>query len=179
MRLSLLRRLVTPAFSGAILILLVITIAPVVFGSLNDVPDDAPVAAGPVCILVTFALMMGLLLRGSATLRTWSTLIGIAAGAVAGVVLGIYDFEPVREAPVAGTAAGRMARVRSRPGRRLLVAAAGVPVPVHRIAPPGNFDRAFDSAGLVARVEGDGLPEGAGPVRLPRRWATCWPALPR
>ena len=102
MRLSLLRRLVTPAFSGAILILLVITIAPVVFGSLNDLPDDAPDIAGPACILVTFALMMGLLLRGSATLRTWSTLIGIAAGSVAGVALGIYDFDPVRDAPVAG-----------------------------------------------------------------------------
>ena len=102
LRLSLLRRLVTPAFSGAILILLVITIAPVVFRSLTDVPDDAPAAAGPVCILVTFALMMGLLLRGSATLRTWSTLIGIAAGSAAGAALGIYDFDPVRDAPVTG-----------------------------------------------------------------------------
>ena len=102
MRLSLLRRLVTPAVSGAILILLVITIVPVVFRSLNDVPEGTPAAAGPVCILVTFGLMMGLLLRGSATLRTWSTLIGIAAGSVAGVALGIYDFDPVREATVAG-----------------------------------------------------------------------------
>ena len=102
MRLSLLRQLVTPALSGAILILLVITIVPVVFGSLNDVPDGAPAAAGPVCILVTFALMMGLLLRGSATLRTWSALIGIAAGSAAGAALGIYDFGPVREAPLTG-----------------------------------------------------------------------------
>ena len=102
MRLSLLRRLVTPAVSGAILILLVITIVPVVFGALNDVPDDASDVAGPACILVTFALTMGLLLRGNATLRTWSTLIGIAAGSAAGIAFGIYDFDPVREASVAG-----------------------------------------------------------------------------
>ena len=102
MRLSLLRRLVTPAVSGAILILLVITIVPVVFGSMNDVPDDASDVAGPACILVTFALTMGLLLRGNATLRTWSTLIGIAAGSAAGIAFGIYDFDPVREASVAG-----------------------------------------------------------------------------
>ena len=73
MKLSLLRRLVTPAFSGAILILLVITIAPVVFASLSDVPDGAPAAAGPVCILVTFALITGLLLRGSGPWRVWSS----------------------------------------------------------------------------------------------------------
>ncbi len=102
MRLSLLRRVVTPGFSGAILILLVITIVPVIFRSLNDVPEGAPSTAGPVCILVTFALMAGLMLRGSATWRVWSALIGIAAGAAAGIAFGIYDFGPVREAPVAG-----------------------------------------------------------------------------
>ena len=102
MRLSLLRRLVTPAISGAILILLVITIVPVIFDSLTDVPADAPAAAGPVCILVTFVVIMGLLLRGSGPWRVWSSLIGIVAGCVAGVALGIYDFGPVREAPITG-----------------------------------------------------------------------------
>ena len=102
MKLSLLRRVVTPAFSGAILILLVVTIVPVIFRSMNDLPDGAPGAAGPVCILVTFALMAGLMLRGSATWRVWSALIGIGAGSAAGIAFGIYDFGPVREAPVAG-----------------------------------------------------------------------------
>ena len=102
MRLSLLRRLVTPALSGAVLILLVITVVPVIFGSLNDVPEGAPSAAGPVCVLVTFALTIGLLIRGSGAWRVWSSLIGIAAGSVAGIAFGIYDFGPVREAPVAG-----------------------------------------------------------------------------
>ncbi len=102
MKLSLLRRLVTPAFSGAILILLVITIAPVVFASLSDVPDGAPAAAGPACILVTFALITGLLLRGSGPWRVWSSLIGIAAGSAVGIAFGIYDFAPVREAPLVG-----------------------------------------------------------------------------
>ena len=102
MRLSLLRRLVTPAFSGAILVLLVITIVPVIFRSLNDVPEGAPAAAGPVCILVTFALIAGLMIRGSGAWRVWSSLIGIAAGSIAGIAFGIYDFGPVREAPAAG-----------------------------------------------------------------------------
>ena len=102
LRLSLLRRLVTPAFSGTVLILLVITVIPVVFGSLNDVPDDSPAAAGPVCIIVTFVVIVGLLLKGSAVWRVWASLIGIAAGAIAGIAFGIFDFGPVREATVAG-----------------------------------------------------------------------------
>ena len=102
MKLSLLRRLFTPAFSGAILILLVITFVPVIFGSLNDVPDGAPAAAGPVCILVTFVLTLGLMMRGSGAWRVWSSLIGIAVGSVVGVAFGIFDFAPVKDAPITG-----------------------------------------------------------------------------
>ena len=102
LRMSLIRRLVTPAMSGAILLLLIITMIPVLFNMMNDVPDDAPAGAGEICILVTFALIVGLLLRGSGVWRVWSSLIGIAAGSVVGMAFGIYDFGPVREASVAG-----------------------------------------------------------------------------
>ena len=102
LRLSLLRKLVTPAFSGTVLILLVITVIPVVFGSINDVPGDASGAAGPVCILITFVVIVGLLLKGSAVWRVWASLIGIIAGSIAGIAFGIYDFGPVTDATVAG-----------------------------------------------------------------------------
>ena len=101
-KLSLLRRLFTPAFSGAILILLVITFVPVVFGGLNDVPEGAPAAAGPICILVTFVLTLGLLMRGSGAWRVWSSLIGIAVGSLVGIAFGLFDFGPVKGAPIAG-----------------------------------------------------------------------------
>ncbi|MDE2802682.1 MAG: hypothetical protein OXK21_07360 [Chloroflexota bacterium] len=102
LRMSLLRRVITPAVSGAILILLMITLAPVLFRNLDSVPDGAHEAAGPVCILVTFAVILGLLIRGSATWRVWASIIGIVAGSVAGAFFGIYDFEPAKEAAIAG-----------------------------------------------------------------------------
>lgn len=102
LRLSLLRKLVTPAFSGTVLILLVITVIPVIFGSINDVPEDASTAAGPVCILVTFVVIVGLLLKGSAVWRVWASLIGIVAGSIAGITFGIFDFGPVTESSVTG-----------------------------------------------------------------------------
>ncbi|MCY4624449.1 MAG: hypothetical protein OXC99_05550 [Chloroflexi bacterium] len=102
LRMSLLRRVITPAVSGAILILLLITLVPVLFRNLNSVPEGAHEAAGPVCILVTFAVILGLLVRGSAGWRVWASIIGIVAGSITAVFFGIYDFEPAREAAIAG-----------------------------------------------------------------------------
>ena len=59
LRMAVLRRLMTPTINGAILILLMLTLVPVVFGSLNKVPDDAADSAGPVVILVTFVVIRG------------------------------------------------------------------------------------------------------------------------
>ena len=53
LRLSTLRRIVTPTVSGTMIILLVITIVGVVFGNINDVPEGAPAAAGPISLGVT------------------------------------------------------------------------------------------------------------------------------
>ena len=106
MRLSLLRRIVTPTVSGTIIILLFITVMAVVFGSIDDVPEDAPAAAGPVCLAVTFAVIVVLLLRGTGQWRVWAPLIGIGAGWIAAGAFGIYDFGPARDAPPAGLPLG-------------------------------------------------------------------------
>ena len=106
MRLSLLRRIVTPSVSGTIIILLFITVMAVVFGSINEVPDGAAAAAGPVCLAVTFAVIVVLLLRGAGQWRVWGPLIGIGAGWIAAGAFGIYDFGPVNEVPSAGLPLG-------------------------------------------------------------------------
>ena len=69
LRLSTLRRIVTPTGSGTMIILLVITIVGVVFGNINDVPEGAPAAAGPISLGVTLAVTLGLLLRGSGPVK--------------------------------------------------------------------------------------------------------------
>ena len=102
MRLSLLRRVVTPAVSGTFIILMVITTVAVIFGHINDVPEGAPAAAGPVCIVVTLAVTIGLLLRGTGQWRVWAPIIGIGAGWIAAAALGIYDSGPVNEAAPIG-----------------------------------------------------------------------------
>ncbi len=106
MRLSLLRRIVTPTVGGTVIILLIITIVAVIFGNIDDVPESAPAAAWPVCLAVTFGVIMALLLRGTGQWRVWAPLIGIGAGWIAAGAFGIYDFGPAREAPPAGLPLG-------------------------------------------------------------------------
>ena len=106
MRLSLLRRIVTPTVSGTIIVLLFITVMAAVFGSINDVPVGAPAAAGPVCLAVTFVVIVGLLLRGAGQWRVRAPLVGIGAGWIVAGAFGIYDFGPASEAPAAGLPLG-------------------------------------------------------------------------
>ncbi len=45
-RLSLLRRIITPVVSGTVIMLIAVTVMPIIFGLLTDVPEGTPWAAG-------------------------------------------------------------------------------------------------------------------------------------
>ena len=100
--LPLLRRVITPVVSGTVLMLIAVTILPVAFDRVQEVPEGAPDAAGPVIIVVTLAVTVSMALKASGAWRLWSPVIGIAAGCAVAVPLGAYDAGPVAEAPWAG-----------------------------------------------------------------------------
>ena len=100
--LSLVRRLLTPAVTGTVIMLLPVSVMPILARLLNQAPADAPLAAAPVCALVTVALIVGVGLKGNAALRLWAPVIGVAGGAAAGALFGIYDTQRVAEAPWIG-----------------------------------------------------------------------------
>ena len=98
-RLSLVRRLLTPAVTGTVIMLAPVSVMPALAGLLNETPSAAPLAAAPVCAIVTAALIVGIGLRGNAVLRLWAPVIGVVGGAVAAALFGIYDTRLVAEAP--------------------------------------------------------------------------------
>ena len=63
-RLSWLRRTVTPIVGGTVIMLISVTVMPIGFGMLTQVPPDAPPAAAPVSAVATLALIMGIVMRG-------------------------------------------------------------------------------------------------------------------
>ena len=99
--LFILRRIVTPIVGGTVMMILSITLASVVFGLLDDASEAAPRAA-PLTALATLVIVAALALRGSAVLRLWAPLIGIAGGCVVAAAFGIYELDMVMQAPWVG-----------------------------------------------------------------------------
>ncbi len=101
-RLSLVRRLLTPTVTGTVIMLLPVSVMPILARLLNQAPAEAPVAAGPVCALVTVALIVGIGLKGNNALRLWAPVIGVVGGAAVGALFGIYDTQRIVDAPWVG-----------------------------------------------------------------------------
>ncbi len=101
-RLSLLRRIFTPIVTGTVIMLIAATVMPIIFDSLNDVPEGSPQAAAPVAALVTLVIVAAMVVRAPPTWRLWSPIIAIAAGCLVSIPFGIYELQQVLDAPWIG-----------------------------------------------------------------------------
>ena len=90
-RLSLFRRILTPVVTGTIIILTPVTIMPVIFEQLANVPERSPPLAAPLSALTTLAVTAGVVLRARQATRLWAPVIGVVAGSVVAGVFGLYD----------------------------------------------------------------------------------------
>ena len=70
-KLSLFRKIFTPTVAGTVLMLIPVTLAPIIFRKLNDVPADAAPLAAPVTAGLTLAVMAAISLRASGAWRLW------------------------------------------------------------------------------------------------------------
>ena len=95
--LFILRRIVTPIVGGTVMLILSITLASVVFGLLNDVPEEE-VGPASLTALVTLVIVAALALRGSALVRLWAPLIGIVGGCISAAAFGLYEVDRIRNA---------------------------------------------------------------------------------
>ncbi len=107
-RLSLLHRVLTPIVTGTVLMLLPVTVMPILFGMLNELPPGAPAHAGPLSAVVTISAVLGIVLKARGTLRLWAPAVGIVAGSLASAFFGIYDTARVADAAWIGTPPGRL-----------------------------------------------------------------------
>lgn len=101
-RLSLFRRILTPAVSGTVLMLIPVSVMAPVLNLLKDVPEGGPALGAPLSALATVLVICGLTLKASGALRLWASLIGVLAGSLTAVFFGIYDTARVAEAAWAG-----------------------------------------------------------------------------
>ena len=111
-----LRRIITPVVSGTVLMLIAVTVVPVAFARLAEVPDDAPAGAGPAVALATLVASTVLALRASGAWRLWSAFISIGVGTALAAALGMYDLQRVIDAPWVGIPEARFPGVDLTPG---------------------------------------------------------------
>jgi len=101
-RLSLLRRILTPAVAGTVIMLIPVTVMPIVFGMLGDVPKGSPVLAAPLSAFVTMAVMLCIALKATGGLRLWAPVIGVVVGSVVAAAFGLYNTALISEASWVG-----------------------------------------------------------------------------
>ncbi len=105
-QLAWLRRIITPTVAGTVIMLIPVTVMPIIFDMLVDVPEGTLPAAAPVSAIVTIAIIAVLALRASGTLRLWVPVIGLVLGCIVASFFGLYDVARVVEADWIGVPHG-------------------------------------------------------------------------
>ncbi len=86
-----LSRIITPAVSGVVVMLIAIGVMGVVVERVGTTTTDAPDIAAPVVALIAVLVAAVLALRAKGLLRLWSPIIAIVAATIAAVLFGLYD----------------------------------------------------------------------------------------
>ena len=105
-RLSLLRRILTPTVAGTVIMLIPVTVMPIVFSMLSQVPADTPALGAPLSALVTALAISGISLKATGVLRLWAPVIGIVAGCGVAGYFGLYDVSSIAAASWVGLPEG-------------------------------------------------------------------------
>ena len=103
LRLSYLRRLVTPQVRGTVLILAFASVVPVLAEAGSEAEPQLDWFV-PVSASLTAATIVLFAMRGPKSLRIWAPAIGLVAGFVIAVSFGAYDFELIADAEWLGLA---------------------------------------------------------------------------
>ena len=97
-RLSLFRRVLTPTVAGTVIMLIAVTVMPIIFGMLTEVPEGAPPLGAPISAVATLITVCAIALKARGALRLWAPVIGVAVGSVVAAYFGLYDTVRVTEA---------------------------------------------------------------------------------
>ncbi len=106
-RLSLLRRILTPAVAGTVIMLVPVTVMPIIFDMLEQVPEGSPAPAAPVSALATLLVIACIALKATGPWRLWAPVIGVVVGSVVAAAFGLYDAATVAKASWVGLPDGQ------------------------------------------------------------------------
>ena len=101
-RLSLLRQVLTPAVAGTVIMLIPVTVMPIIFDMLKQVPEGASTQSAAASAVATLLVIAGIALKAKGALRLWAPVIGVVVGSVVAGSYGLYDIDLVAKAAWVG-----------------------------------------------------------------------------
>ena len=93
-----LRRIFTPVVTGTVTMLIAISVLPIAFDSVQDLPDGAPSASGPVIAGATLLVSVIVTLGAKGRWRLVGPFISIIAGCVVAAAFGVIDADRIASA---------------------------------------------------------------------------------
>ncbi len=96
--LPVLRRIITPTVSGTVTMLVAVSVLPIAFDTVQDLPPNAPAVAGPAIAGVTLLVSVIVMLRASGRWRLVAPFISILAGCAVAAAFGAIDGDRIANA---------------------------------------------------------------------------------
>ncbi len=93
--LPMLRRIFTPVVTGTVTMLIAVSVLPIAFDSVQDLPSGAPGASGPAIAGMTLLVSVILTLRASGVWRLVGPFISILAGCAVAAAFGVIDGDKI------------------------------------------------------------------------------------
>ena len=93
-----LRRIITPVVSGTVTMLIAVSVLPIAFDTVQRVPSDAPVSAGPIIAVLTLLTSVVVTLRVGGRWRLIAPLISIAVGCAVAAAFGVIEGDRIANA---------------------------------------------------------------------------------
>ncbi|MXY86913.1 MAG: hypothetical protein F4Y95_10620 [Chloroflexi bacterium] len=96
--LPILRRIITPVVSGTVTMLIAVSVLPIAFDSVQDLPDGASVGAGPAIAVTTLLASVIVTLRATGRWRLIAPFISLAIGCAVAAAFGVLDGDRIANA---------------------------------------------------------------------------------
>ena len=93
-----LRRIFTPVVTGTVTMLIAVSVLPIAFDSVQDLPSGAPPVAGPAIAGMTLLVSVIVTLRGRGAWRLAGPFISILAGTAVAAAFGLISADKIAEA---------------------------------------------------------------------------------
>ena len=86
--------------------LIAVTVMPIIFDMLTDVPEGVPAHGAPLSALATILAICAVAVKAKGALRLWAPVIGVVTGSVVAGMFGLYDITRIADASWVGVPAG-------------------------------------------------------------------------